>query len=160
MANLPLAFAELLGGGVLLTAGVSGSSVYDVFAGDVSLKAFGGGSTATAAPTMPATGDRQGAVSKADLRRVGRRFGWSGAQIEAWWQVIQQESGGDPKARNPKSGAFGIGQFLGSTKDEYAPYGATSSDPMQQLYAMAKYIHDRYGTPEAALAFHQAHGWY
>ena len=40
MANLPLAFAELLGGGVLVTAGVSGSSIPDVFAGAVSLKPF------------------------------------------------------------------------------------------------------------------------
>src|SRR5438309_7958832 len=47
MANLPLAFAELLGGGVLVTAGISGNSVADVFAGAVSLKSFD--ATATAA---------------------------------------------------------------------------------------------------------------
>jgi murein DD-endopeptidase MepM/ murein hydrolase activator NlpD len=40
VANLPLAFAELLGGGVLLTAGISGQSIQDVFAGAISLKPF------------------------------------------------------------------------------------------------------------------------
>jgi len=54
MANLPLAFAELLGGGVLLTAGISGNSVADVFAGAVSLKRLdvsGAGGTSVAAPS-------------------------------------------------------------------------------------------------------------
>ena len=61
MANLPLAFAELLGGGVLLTMGISGQTAQDVFAGTVSLKPFdagtaaGDGGQATAGAGPPAS---------------------------------------------------------------------------------------------------------
>lgn len=57
MANLPLAFAELLGGAVLLTAGLSGHTPAEVFAGTVSLKPFdvgGGDATPAGAPSGPA----------------------------------------------------------------------------------------------------------
>jgi hypothetical protein len=45
MSNLPLAFGELLAGGILLTAGISGSSIADVFAGDLSIKGLDTGSS-------------------------------------------------------------------------------------------------------------------
>jgi hypothetical protein len=67
-----------------------------------------------------------------------------------WKSLIMGESGGDPTARNPSSGAFGIGQFLGSTLQAYAPFGATSRNPADQIRAMAKYISDRYGNPSNA----------
>jgi hypothetical protein len=54
VANLPLAFAELLGGGVLLTAGISGNSVQDVFAGAISLKSFDAGAAGDGAATAGA----------------------------------------------------------------------------------------------------------
>jgi murein DD-endopeptidase MepM/ murein hydrolase activator NlpD len=60
VANLPLAFAELLGGGVLLTAGISGQSIQDVFAGSISLKPFdvtgGAGAGAGSTSAAPASG--------------------------------------------------------------------------------------------------------
>lgn len=39
MANLPLAFAEILAGGVLLTAGITGDAIGDVMKGQAKLKA-------------------------------------------------------------------------------------------------------------------------
>jgi biotin carboxyl carrier protein len=56
MANLPLAFAELLGGGILITAGISGNTVQDVFAGAVSLKSFDTSSADTGGGATPAAG--------------------------------------------------------------------------------------------------------
>jgi colicin import membrane protein len=157
-ANLPVAFGALAVGGILISHGVAAAR-----------DAFGGSGPAAAAPSpvssSPAAaggpaGAHQGAVSRADLAAVGGPYGWSGGSLDAWWRVIGKESGGDPAALNPSSGAFGIGQFLGATKAAYAKYGATSSNPTRQLQAMARYIKDRYGSPEAALAWHEGHGWY
>lgn len=158
MANLPLAFAELLGGGVLLTAGLTGHTIQDVFSGKVTpgtpASSSGGGSSA------PAPTGEQGNVSRGDLTFTGAGFGWATDQLDDWWRLIGRESGGRADAVNPSSGAFGIGQFLGATKTAYAKYGATSTDPLEQLNAMAVYIHNRYGTPSAAWAHEQEHGWY
>ncbi len=116
----------------------------------------------TGGPSFPAVagGALQGAVTLGDLSEIGRRFGWSRAELQAWWQVISDESGGNPGAVNPTSGAFGIGQFLGATYKEYLPFGAGSPHPLDQLNAMAQYIHDRYGSPLAALAHECACHWY
>jgi colicin import membrane protein len=110
--------------------------------------------------TPVSSGATQGAITFGDLEKIGNQYGWSKAQDQAWWQVIKLESGGNPAATNPSSGAYGIGQFLGGTLKEYAPYGAASPNPLDQLNAMARYIHDRYGTPDAALTFHLANNWY
>jgi len=91
------------------------------------------------------------------LGRVAKSRGWNAAD---WRWIVQQESGGDPAARNPSSGAFGLGQFLGSTLRSYSRFGATSTDGSRQIDAMGKYIGDRYGNPTAAKAFWQAHHWY
>lgn len=61
MANLPLAFAELLGGGVLLAAGLTGHSIADVFAGNLSLQALdAGGSNPSAAAGASSAGSPLG----------------------------------------------------------------------------------------------------
>jgi hypothetical protein len=129
-------------------------------AGAVAAAGLGGsGAAAPAAAGVPA-GARQGAITFGDLEEIGRRFGWSRGELDAWWQVISDESGGLPTATNPGSGAFGIGQFLGSTYKEYLPFGAGSPNPVDQLNAMAQYIHDRYGSPLAALAHENTCHWY
>jgi hypothetical protein len=121
-----------------------------------------GAGTTAGGPSLPAVngGAQQGAVTFGDLEEIGRRFGWSHGELEAWWQVISDESGGNPGATNPGSGAFGIGQFLGATYKEYLPFGAGSPNPLDQLNAMAQYIHDRYGNPLAALAHENSCHWY
>jgi hypothetical protein len=80
-------------------------------------------------------------------------FGWGDDQWPALRALGQGESGWNEKARNPISGAFGIGQFLGATLDAYRVHGAASTDPRQQIYAMLTYIKDRYGSPRAAYRF-------
>lgn len=91
------------------------------------------------------------------MREIAERRGWS---LSAWRTLVQRESGGDPSAVNPTSGAYGLGQFLGSTKEAYAKHGATSPDGADQIRAMAQYISDRYGNPSAALGFHNSNNWY
>jgi hypothetical protein len=91
------------------------------------------------------------------MASIARSRGWN---LNAWRTLVQKESGGNPNARNPSSGAYGLGQFLGSTARQYAPYGALSSNPVKQIQAMAKYIGDRYGSPSSALAFHNRNNWY
>lgn len=74
--------------------------------------------------------------------------------------IISHESGFNPNATNPKSGAYGLGQFLGHEGDKYGAMGAYSGDPSQETNAMLAYIRDRYGNPAHAKAFWQANGWY
>lgn len=85
--------------------------------------------------------------------------GWDkGAQWSATDYIVDHESGWNPTARNPSSGAFGLFQFLGSTKDQYLP--DENPDPGVQGQAGKRYIGDRYGTPTAAEEFWKAHNWY
>lgn len=91
------------------------------------------------------------------MREIAQNKDWS---FGDWMELVQRESGGNPEAVNPSSGAFGLGQFLGSTAEAYAPFGALSHDPAEQIQAMARYIADRYGDPSSALAFHNSNNWY
>jgi Transglycosylase SLT domain len=91
------------------------------------------------------------------MEQIAKAKHWS---LSAWKDVVNRESGGNPNARNPSSGAYGLGQFLGSTLSEYAKYGATSPNPVKQIEAMGQYISDRYGTPTSAEQHEEDFGWY
>lgn len=78
------------------------------------------------------------------------------AQPLAW--LIQHESSGNPNAINPKSGAYGLMQFLPQTWGNYG-YQKTS-DPVKQVEAGINYIKARYGTAANAKAFWQKNNWY
>lgn len=111
---------------------------------------IGGGGSTAAAGTGPVVDQVQSAFAK---------YGWgSGAEWNAASWIIQHESGFNPAAVNPSSGAFGIAQFLGSTKDQYLP--DSNPNPAIQGDAMARYIKDRYGDPKAAQAFWASYNWY
>lgn len=91
-------------------------------------------------------------------QQIAPNYGWDQNQLAAWYQLGMKESGWNNNAQNPTSTAYGIGQFLDST---WGGYGIPkTSDPRQQVEAMARYIKARYGTPANALAFHNAHNWY
>src|SRR4051794_17000424 len=83
MANLPLAFAELLGGGVLLTAGISGSSVTDVFHGSVSLKSFDAGGAVPAAAASPAVAPTVDGAANPFARASNVRIGRTDQGVDA-----------------------------------------------------------------------------
>lgn len=76
-------------------------------------------------------------------------------------EIVKKESSFNPTAKNPNSSAYGYGQFLSSTRSQYEKKtGLSYNDPVNQLIMMAEYVKDRYGTPQKALAFWNANGWY
>lgn len=85
-------------------------------------------------------------------------FPWPPSEWSAFDALEMKEAGYDSTARNPSSGAFGMGQFLGHENDQYA--SGYSHDPATQLQTMFRYIADRYGTPSAALSHHLKNNWY
>lgn len=89
---------------------------------------------------------------------IAPKYGWTGAELSAWYTLGMKESGWRHTAQNPHSTAYGIGQFLDKT---WASYGIPkTSDPRLQVEAMARYIKARYGSPSRALAFHKRNNWY
>ncbi|MBM7280371.1 tape measure protein [Gordonia rubripertincta] len=94
-----------------------------------------------------------------DAFRSGLREGWrQGPPWEATDWIINKESSWNPTATNAESGAFGLPQFLGSTKDQYLP--DSSPDPRRQGEAYDAYVGDRYGDPLKAKEHHVNAGWY
>lgn len=68
-------------------------------------------------------------------------------------ELVARESSFNSNAANPKSSAKGLFQFLDGTRKNYGGSKVDWSDPYQQAVAGLKYIKDRYGTPEDALAY-------
>lgn len=69
--------------------------------------------------------------------------------------LIMRESGCNPNAVNPSSGACGIGQQLPCGKWPH-PW----NDPIGGMIDMQNYVFARYGTWADAVAFSTANGWY
>jgi hypothetical protein len=75
--------------------------------------------------------------------------------------IIMLESGGNPRAKNPSSTAFGLGQLLiGNRIRLMGAANAWSTDCGLQYEAFKAYTLGRYGTFSNAWAFKQSHGWY
>lgn len=105
------------------------------------------------APKVPANGDPV-AIGKA----LARRYGWSGDQWRALYELWSRESGWNPQADNPTSSAFGIPQALTGTHDVSSAY--LRGNPRAQIKWGLDYIDRRYGSPLEALAFHDSNNWY
>lgn len=74
------------------------------------------------------------------------------------YKLIMKESGCNPNAQNPRSTAYGIGQFLNST---WRGAGCVkSADPVYQLKCMQNYVFGRYGSWVNAWAHSTRTGWY
>jgi hypothetical protein len=176
--NTVLAFAEIGFGAIVLDAAIKGDSIANVVRGQAQQHPIGGTSTsssgsggggtgpmASAAGVTSGGGTAIGQVTYNQLNQIGAQHGWTGSQIQDWINVIRQESGGNPSATNPSSGAYGIAQMLGSgghASDiaKYQQYGGDASSVTGQLVAMANYIKQTYGDPAAAWAHEQSHSWY
>lgn len=86
-------------------------------------------------------------------------FGFGLDQMPALDALWTRESGWNHQAYNPSSGAYGIPQALPGNK--MASAGSDwETNPATQIRWGLGYIRDRYGSPQAAWAFHQANGWY
>lgn len=79
--------------------------------------------------------------------------GWIGAEWNALRELVQRESGWNPNAINPSSGACGLFQALPCSKMGGMEIG-------NQIRWGLNYIAERYGSPSSALAHHDANNWY
>jgi SLT domain-containing protein len=75
-------------------------------------------------------------------------------------ELVARESSFDPTAKNPKSTAAGLFQFLDGTRADYGGSKVDWSDPYQQTLAGLKYIKARYSNPVKALQFWDENQWY
>lgn len=134
--------------------------------------------TAATAGGASAPRTSAGVANTATIRAAAAVHGWGkGGQWNALTHLIAAESGGNPNATNPSSGAYGIAQALGhgtscssgSHGNNYGPqYGLTckqaqqanSGNAAQQLRWMLGYIKSRYGTPAGAWQHETANHWY
>lgn len=78
---------------------------------------------------------------------------WGKKEIKAFMTIIYRESRWIPNQTNATTGAYGLGQIIGSKR-------YTKGMPYKQITAAVKYIANRYGTPTKALQHHRKHGWY
>lgn len=83
---------------------------------------------------------------------------WNVEEWQAFEELIHRESSWNNLAQNPKSSAFGYGQFLDST---WETVGCVKSEvPEVQIDCTIKYIQKRYDTPSKALTFQIRNNWY
>jgi hypothetical protein len=80
--------------------------------------------------------------------------GWTGAEWDALYELVKRESSWNPNAANPSSSARGLFQKMTSI------HGPIEPTYQGQVAWGLNYIKDRYGTPSAALAFHNANNSY
>ena len=129
-------------------------AMFDKVTGAMAAKIAGSSGGGAISPGVAGTGPIADQV-KAEFAK----YGWD---KDPYWSamdwIIGKESSWNPGARNPSSGAFGLFQFLGSTKDQYLP--DENPNPGIQGAAGARYVKDRYGDPLAAKAFWEQNGWY
>lgn len=91
----------------------------------------------------------------AQVQSVANAFGWGGGgEWAALMRIIQKESGWNPNAANPTSSARGLFQKMTSI------HGPVEGSAGGQASWGLNYIRSRYGSPSAALAFHNRNGWY
>lgn len=76
-----------------------------------------------------------------------------------WAEIIRRESGWNPQATNPSSGAYGLPQSLPGNK--MASMGTDwKTNPYTQLKWMYNYMVKRYGSISGAMTWWNSHGWY
>jgi hypothetical protein len=86
-------------------------------------------------------------------------FGWGQDQFGCLESLWNQESGWNPSASNPSSGAYGIPQALPGSK--MASAGADwQTNPATQIRWGLGYIQGLYGSPCGAWGHEQSNGWY
>ncbi|HTR91217.1 MAG TPA: lytic transglycosylase domain-containing protein [Trebonia sp.] len=87
------------------------------------------------------------------------QFGWKTSQFSCLEPLWYHESGWNPSAENPSSGAYGIPQALHGSM--MASAGSDwRTNPATQIRWGLTYIHDRYGSPCGAWSHEQSANWY
>ena len=114
-----------------------------------------GGSGSSASAPAPASGGSPRGIARGMLAS----HGWGDDQWSCLSSLWQRESGWNPSAANPSSGAYGIPQALPGSK--MASAGSDwRTNPATQIKWGLGYIKGRYGSPCGAWAHSQSVGWY
>jgi hypothetical protein len=109
--------------------------------------------------TVPQTVQVTSGDPKAIAQAMLPQFGFSSSEFTCLDSLWTKESGWDPHAANPSSGAYGIPQSLPGSK--MATAGSDwATNPATQIRWGLGYIRDSYGTPCAAWSHSESYGWY
>jgi hypothetical protein len=121
--------------------------------GSFSAGSFGGLAGLGAVQGRAASGGVAKAAQQYAAAQLGL-YGWGAEQMGPLIALWNQESGWNPWAVNPSSGAYGIPQSLGHGH----PYDL--GDYVAQINWGLNYIKGRYGSPAAAEGHERAFNWY
>jgi hypothetical protein len=160
--------ATTLGSAMSESEMLAGGGTFAGSLGNVVSNNNGGGSS-TGGGTGPGggrinhgrTGNLKG--NRAIMNKWASKYGWgTGKEWGALVTLEMHEAGFNNLAQNPRSTAFGMGQFLDSTWASVG--GHKTSDPNLQSDYMMRYIKQRYHDPVRAWAQYYNHaggvGWY
>jgi hypothetical protein len=109
-----------------------------------------------------AEGPTKGGGTSSQNQRLGKRMMtrfFDAGQWPALRELWTRESGWNTTADNPTSDAYGIPQSLPGSKMASAGKDWRTNAATQIKWGL-QYIKQRYGSPSAALAFHDSHNWY
>jgi hypothetical protein len=112
--------------------------------------------TATAHAPVPKKGTHRQEHNRQIIRKVGRKFGLSPADIRALELLAHQESGWSSTSR---TGRYG-GLFQIDTKTGWAAKRGRWKNPWTNTEIAIKYIRRKYGTPRRALSHSYRMNWY
>jgi hypothetical protein len=159
-AVTPLA-SRVLGSGApgSVTAAVAQAVLGDVKKGiDKYLTGSGFTGPAPHGLTKPVSSAQVAAEESYALSQFGK-YGWAPSQMPYLIDNWNLESGWNPLADNPSSGAYGIPQSLPASKMGPLANPPTSSYVAQINWGL-NYIKGRYGSPEASDAHEHEFHWY
>jgi hypothetical protein len=118
--------------------------------------------TPTSVPTIQPKIKKTPRMTQTELTELQREaqtlviISWGLSEWDAFNDLVNRESGWNPRALNKSSGACGIPQALPCNK---LPQGI-NTEGIEQVKWMIKYVQNRYGSPTKAIQFHNSHHWY
>jgi hypothetical protein len=163
-----------LAGGALALAAVASSAVIPSMvipstgASSAVIPSTVASSTVASSTTLVAFTQPQWLAGPVAARRpTPRQIAWSLLRSQGWWtgeytylsRLWVRESGWNPYASNPSSGAYGIPQAVPGGKMASAGRDWRTSPRTQISWGM-RYIKVRYGTPYRAWRHELSFGWY
>jgi len=96
--------------------------------------------------------------------RLATHHGWNHVQVEAGIAILWRESGMRPKARNPRSTAAMLPQFIASTARSLGvphPVNDGRWAPVnEQIDGFVRYVNSAYGDSVNAWRVWRTRGWY
>lgn len=164
-----MALGSMAAGTILIYSGITGrsalASLYSIVSGknpkDVAKTLSISGQESATAGSSNSGGSAGSSPSQYEQYAFSQfpKYGWGADQQAPLISLWNRESGWNPKATNPSSGAYGIPQSLPANK--MASSGADwQTNPATQINWGLQYIHSTYGSPAMAWAHETANGWY